>query len=118
MLTVRLLIRTQPEKNTLDVFDNPNADVLLEKLKPAGSLPFDGQAEFVVVGVVTEYCVRCTVEGLLRRKRRVSLVTDAIQSLDSATGQRLLGDFQGRGVRLLTTDEALALLNPSLARSA
>ncbi len=94
------------EKNTLDVFDNPNTDVLLDLLSSKAA----GSPEFVVFGVATEYCVCCTVEGLLRRGLRVTLVTDAIRSLDSDKGQSVLSDLQSRGARLLTTDQVLALL--------
>jgi len=68
--------------------------------------------------VVTEHCVRCVVEGLLHRGRRVALVPDAIQALDPAIGQRIIAAFQARGARLLTTDAALTELIPPLARSA
>jgi nicotinamidase/pyrazinamidase len=107
------------QKNTLDVFDNPNTEVLLLRLGPTGLPPFDVEVEFVVFGVVTEQCVRCTVDGLLRRGRRVAVVTDAIQSLDQARGREMLADFRARGARLLNSEEALALLaRPPLARSA
>jgi nicotinamidase-related amidase len=106
------------EKNTLDVFDNPNTELLLARIAPVGSPPFDPGVEFFVFGVVTEHCVRCTVEGLLRRGRRVAVVTDAIQALDPATGQRIVVDLQTRGARLVTTVEALAQLIFPLARSA
>jgi nicotinate phosphoribosyltransferase len=97
------------EKNTLDVFDNPNTDVLLTQLE-TDSTTQGVEVEFIVFGVVTEYCVRLTVEGLLRRHRRVSLVRDAIQSLDGGKGSQVLEDLQPRGCRLLTTGETLALL--------
>jgi nicotinamidase/pyrazinamidase len=96
------------EKNTLDVFDNPHTDALLTCLGPSGLPPFDPDPEFLVFGVVTEYCVRCTTEGLLRRGHRVAVVTDAIQALDSAKCREFLDDWQSRGVRLITTEQALA----------
>lgn len=98
------------EKQTLDVFDNPNTEVLLERL--------DRDAEFVVFGVVTEYCVRCAAKGLLERGRRVTLVTDAIETLNATDGQRTLQDLMAKGARLLRTDEALALLREPAARNA
>jgi nicotinamidase/pyrazinamidase len=98
------------EKNTLDVFDNPNADVLLGQLSPAGLPAFDPDVEFVVFGVVTEYCVRLTVDALLRRGRRVAVVTDAVQSLVSAKGAQILKELQSRGARLLTTEQVVAAL--------
>ena len=106
------------EKNTLDVFDNPNSDLLLARMAPTGSPPFDPDVEFIVFGVVTEHCVRCAVEGLLHRGRRVALVTDAIQALDPEAGQHIVAELQTRGVRLVTTAEALAQLILPLARSA
>jgi nicotinamidase/pyrazinamidase len=98
------------EKNTLDVFDNPNTDALLERLHAANSPAFDPGPDFLVFGVVTEYCVRCAADGLLRRGRRVSLVKDAIQSLDQTKGSEILDELQSRGACLITTEEALALV--------
>lgn len=98
------------EKNTLDVFDNPNTDALLARLNPAGSFACHSDPEFVVFGVVTEYCVRCAADGLLRRGRAVNLVKDAIQPLDQKKGCEILDKLQSRGVRLITTEEALALV--------
>ena len=102
------------EKQTLDVFDNPNTEPLLERL-PAIA---DKNAEFVVFGVVTEYCVRFAAKGLLERGKRVALVTDAIQTLDPAKGQQTLDELAARGARLITTDQALALLGKPVARGA
>jgi nicotinamidase-related amidase len=100
-------------KNTLDVFDNPHTDALLAQLNPTGSPAFDPNPEFVVFGVATEYCVRRTVEGLLRRGRRVAIVTDAVRSLDPDKGQEILANLQSCGARLTTTEEALALVGVS-----
>jgi nicotinamidase/pyrazinamidase len=106
------------EKNTLDVFDNPHTDALLVRLGPSGSPPFDADPLFIVFGVVTEYCVQCAVEGLLYRGRRIALVSDAIASLDAKKGGQLLDAWQARGVRLITTNQALSLVAPYFARTA
>ncbi len=98
------------EKNTLDVFDNPNTDALLARLTPAGSPAFDTNPEFVIFGVVTELCVRCAADGLLQRGRRVAVVTDAMQGIDSGKAKQTLENLKSRGARLITTDEALSLL--------
>lgn len=98
------------EKQTLDVFDNPNTEAVLERL--------DREAEFIVFGVVTEYCVRCAASGLLDRGRRVAIVTDAVETLNPADGRRTLEELTARGARLLTTDQALVLLDQPAARSA
>lgn len=99
------------EKQTLDVFDNPNTGVVLDRLKSVT----DPDAEFVVFGVVTEYCVRCAAKGLLERGRRVSVVTDAIATLKAEDGENALSELAARGAKLITTDEALAKLEKSLA---
>lgn len=87
------------EKQTLDVFETRNADNLVKRL------PSD--AEFVVFGVVTEYCVSCAVKGLLRRKRRVAVVRDAIETLASDVGDQTLNDLQNLGATLVTTKTVL-----------
>jgi len=91
------------EKQTLDVFQTLHADELVDRI---GTQP-----EFVVFGVVTEYCVACAVKGLLERKRRVAVVQDAIETLDPAVGAKTLTEFQQLGARLINTDQALATIN-------
>ena len=99
------------EKQTLDVFDNPNTEKVIERLKSFT----DPSAEFVVFGVVTEYCVRFAAKGLLARGRRVALVSDAIEAIDPAAGRQALGELKAMGARVVTTDQALALLDRSSA---
>jgi nicotinate phosphoribosyltransferase len=103
------------EKNTLDVFDNPNTDALLDLLR-SGAAP--ASIEFVVFGVVTECCVRIAAEGLLDRGYRVALVTDAIQPFEADAGRKVLSDLRSRGARLLTTGRALAMVAAPLVRQA
>jgi len=90
------------EKQTLDVFQTLHAAELVQRL---GTQP-----EFVVFGVVTEYCVACAVKGLLQRKRRVAVVRDAIETLATEAGAMALAGFQQLGARVVTTDEALRFL--------
>jgi len=106
------------QKNTLDVFDNPHTDALLARLNPTALPAFAPHPEFVLFGVATEYCVHCAAEGLLRRGRRVALVTDAVRSIDPDQGRQILASLQSRGARLLTTVEALILVGVSPAASA
>jgi len=100
------------EKQTLDVFDNPNTETVIERLKSFT----DPDAEFAVFGVVTEYCVRLAAKGLLERGRRVALIRDCIETLDPQSGRHALDELTGMGARLITTDEALALVEGSSAR--
>lgn len=93
------------EKQTLDIFASRHAEELVNRL------PQD--AEFVVFGVVTEYCVRFAAKGLLDRGRRVSVVEDAIETLKAEDGARTVAELRGLGARFFTTDDALALLDRS-----
>lgn len=102
------------EKQTLDVFDNPNTEIVLERLRNFT----DPDAEFVVFGVVTEYCVRLAAKGLLARGHRVALVGDAIETLDPAEGDKALAELAALGARTLTTSQALTLLDESLVAHA
>src|SRR5215471_17107802 len=88
------------EKQTLNIFESRHADELVQKL---GKAP-----EFVVFGVVTEYCVAFAVKGLIERGRRVAVVRDAIETLQDEEGKKSLAEFERLGARLITTDQALA----------
>ena len=91
------------EKQTLSIFHSRHADELVKKLGT--------QAEFVVFGVVTEYCVSFAVKGLLERGRRVAVVTDAVETLKKEEGEKAVAEFVRLGARLTTTDQALAALH-------
>ena len=115
------------EKNTLDVFDNPNTGAVLAWIDML-SAPYDAPAgttggsdsgpDFLVFGVVTEYCVLRAADGLLRRGYRVSIVEDAIQSLDAAKGREVLEGLRKRGAQLVTTEQALSRIANDTARHA
>lgn len=90
------------EKQTLDIFQSLHAGELLERL--------DRDAELVVFGVATEYCVRLAAKGLLERGRRVSVVQDAIETLKPEDGQRTVAELKALGAKFITTDQALTLV--------
>ncbi|HEV2400391.1 MAG TPA: isochorismatase family cysteine hydrolase [Candidatus Sulfotelmatobacter sp.] len=90
------------EKQTLSIFETRHVDELVNRL---GTRP-----EFVVFGVVTEYCVKFAAKGLLERGRRVAIVTDAIETLKREDGDATIADLQRMGARLIKTDQALAAL--------
>ena len=102
------------EKQTLDVFDNPHTETVIGRLKEFT----DVDAEFVVFGVVTEYCVRCVAKGLLDRGRRVALVEDAIKTLKTEDGNRALAEMKSLGARMINTREAIDELRASKAKQA
>ena len=91
------------EKQTLNIFESKHADELVKRL--------GNHAEFVVFGVVTEYCVSFAAKGLLERGRRVALVQDAIETLKKDDGQSTLAELKRLGARLTTTEEVLAALD-------
>ena len=91
------------EKQTLNVFESRHAHDLVQRL--------GNQAEFVVFGVVTEYCVSFAVKGLLERGRRVAVLQDAIETLKREDGEKAVAEWKQLGARLTTTDQALAALD-------
>jgi nicotinamidase/pyrazinamidase len=88
------------EKQTLDVFDNPHTSVIVERLGK--------DVEYAMFGVVTEYCVRLAAKGLLERGRSVSLVTDAIETLNPLEERCTIEELKSLGAKTITTSKALA----------
>jgi len=86
------------EKQTIDVFTNPNIEALLARL---------GRPEMVLYGVVTEICVAAATRGLLDRGYRVTVVEDAIQYLDQEKARSFLEEVRGRGGRIVTAEQWL-----------
>jgi len=81
------------QKQNLDCFSNVNLRGLLERL---------GGQRYVVYGVVTEYCVRYAVLGLLGLGAKVEVVADAIETLAREQGDTALKEFVAGGASLST----------------
>ncbi len=100
-------------KRTLDVFSNANVQTLVRTLEPQA---------VVLYGVATDYCDRYAIEGLLRHLPRteIYLVTDAIRPIYAAEAERLLSDWEQRGVRMVDAAQILhgGLLEPYLPAGA
>ncbi|HEY3617940.1 MAG TPA: isochorismatase family protein, partial [Candidatus Sulfotelmatobacter sp.] len=90
------------EKQTLNIFESRHADALVQR--------FGTHPEFVVFGVVTEYCVSFAARGLLERGRRVAVVQDAIETLKQEDGKKAIEDLERLGARMTTADQALRAL--------
>ncbi len=89
-------------KKRFDVFSNPNAERLLDLLRPR---------RVVVYGVALDVCNRAAIDGFLARGvPEVTLVTDATKPIDAGKAETLLAGWRERGVRMQTTDEILAEL--------
>jgi len=87
------------EKQALDCFTNVNLPKVLDEL---------AAGRYVVYGVVTEICVQFAVFGLLKTAKRVELVTDAVQSLDTAAASKMTAAFTAQGGVLTTSAEVMA----------
>jgi nicotinamidase/pyrazinamidase len=81
------------EKQSVDCFTNANLPALLDQLDAESC---------VVYGVVTEICVKNAALGLLSLGRKVTLVTDAVRSLDDAKCEQFLQEFAAAGGELVT----------------
>ena len=90
-------------KQTLDIFESRHAHSLVDRLPR--------HAEIFVFGVVTEYCVRFAAKGLLERGRKVSIVTDAIETLNPEESRKTLAELKSQGAKLVKTDEVLELIH-------
>jgi nicotinamidase/pyrazinamidase len=95
------------EKQSLDVFDNTHTGEIVDRL---------GDAEYIVFGVVTEYCVRSAAQGLLERGRTVSIVKDAVEALKPEEGARAIEELQRLGARIIDTNEALQKISARAGR--
>jgi nicotinamidase/pyrazinamidase len=91
------------EKQTLNIFENRHVDALVERL--------GRHAEFIVFGIVTEYCVSFAARGLLERKRRVAIVQDAIETLKREDGEKAIAELKSMGAQMINTEQALNLIN-------
>lgn len=86
------------EKQTFDCFTNVNLRPLLDSL---------AADRYVVYGVVTEICVRDAAFGLLKTRKRVELVTDAVRSLGDEASAKMISEFTAAGGVATTVAEIL-----------
>jgi nicotinamidase/pyrazinamidase len=86
-------------KKSFDVFTNPNAGQLLERLDPD---------EVILFGVATDVCDDAAIRGLLQRGRQVLFVEDAARGLDDERVAECTAAWRESGVRFTTVDEVLS----------
>jgi nicotinamidase-related amidase len=58
--------------------------------------------------------VRFAAKGLLERGRKVSVVSDAIETLNPEESRKTLRELQALGARLVTTDQVLDQVHASV----
>lgn len=87
-------------KHWFDVFTNANVETVIDTLAPAA---------IVLYGVALDVCDRYAIEGLLTHRPGIRLyaVTDAMKPIHQDAAERLLRDWERRGVRLVATAAAL-----------
>ena len=61
--------------------------------------------EYIVFGLGVEKAIRATVLGLLNRRKRVLVVTDAVDDADVRNGYMALRHMEAKGARLVLTNE-------------
>lgn len=84
------------EKQTVDVFAAPNLGRVVARL---------GADRYVVYGVVTEICVLYAVRGLLKTGKPVTVVTDAVETLNAEDSARALEEVRAGGATLARVAE-------------
>ena len=92
-------------KKSFDVFTNPNAERLLERLDPE---------EVILFGVATDVCDDAAIRGLLERGRKVRFVEDAARGLDESRVAACTAAWRERGVEFTTADEVISALDPAV----
>ncbi|MBN1766270.1 MAG: isochorismatase family protein [Sedimentisphaerales bacterium] len=82
------------EKRSEDPFEMPRADRLLSEVKAD---------EFIVFGIGLETGIKHTVLGLLRRKKQVVLVKDAMELNGNRDVHLCLRKLEAKGARIIST---------------
>ena len=91
------------EKQHVDMFTAMNLPRVLDALRAE---------QCVVYGVVTEICVWYAALGLLKTGRAVTVVTDAVETLNAADSGRALAEIVALGGRLAHLDDVEGRYRP------
>ncbi len=80
-------------KESIDAFENPNTDKLVELVKPRA---------MVVFGVALDFCVYYVLQGLAKYKEiKLYLLKDAIKSLETRPEQEIFDELRKMGVEII-----------------
>jgi nicotinamidase/pyrazinamidase len=79
-------------KESIDAFDNPNTDMLVELVKPKAVAAF---------GVALDFCVKYVLRGLAKHDgiKRI-LLKDVVKGLDPKTEDDIINDLRQTGVEI------------------
>ena len=86
------------EKQSYDVFTNPNLKAFLEIAKPESA---------VVYGVATDFCVKAAVLGMQKMKIQCYVVEDAIAGVFLESTKSALEEMANLGAKFVTTKDVL-----------
>jgi len=81
-------------KRTTDPFEEPRIDRLLSEINAT---------EFIIVGAHAEDAVKAMALGLLRREKKVTVITDAVGHFDKKLADLALRKVKAKGAKLLET---------------
>jgi len=80
------------KKDSIDVFDNPNTDRLVEFVKPQ---------TVAVFGVALDFCVKFALQGLIGHDGiNCVLLRDVVKGLDPKTEDGIIDDLRQTGVEI------------------
>jgi len=86
------------EKQTFDVFSNPNTAALLKAINAD---------EHIVYGVATDYCVKAAALSLLDAGYNVTVVSDAIAAVSEEGGKEAIALMRENGAVFKRTQEII-----------
>ena len=93
-------------KNKIDVFSNPNTELLLDIISPE---------KIIIFGVALDICVSYTIEGLHNRTDAgIIVLADAVKGLGKKPDHEILEGFKGRGVDISTLADLKELLDVAI----
>ncbi len=82
------------DKRCADPFDEPRADRMLSELRVD---------EFIIIGAITEDAIKATALGLLSRRKKVTILTDAVGTHNKDAAQVALRQMEAKGAKLKDT---------------
>jgi len=81
-------------KRCVDPFDEPRIDRLLSEIRVN---------EFILVGALAEGAVMATALGLLQRRKRVTIIVDAVGSRNKKEAKLAFRKMEAKGARMIET---------------
>lgn len=81
-------------KRCVDPFEEPRIDRLLSEIRAN---------EFIIIGSTAEGAVKATALGLLQRRKKVTVLTDAVGSHNKREAKLALRKMEAKGAKLVET---------------